>query len=280
MCYNRVLRRFLEERLPWRGVEYSHFHSLCAQLARKAGGTLPKYKGEPPPQYWSEELPLALMEAVETLGPQFDAVLVDEAQDFHNDWIDALMATLANPVDDPVWLFMDANQDIYGADLRVPTEFQPLDLVHNCRNTQEIQNEVIKRYNGPIRPEAIGPKGRPPEFIYASDQGYAVAKIVRRLVRDENVLPQDIAVLSAHSLKGSKVRRTPLAEGLRFSEDPPAAGRYIRFSSIRAFKGLEAAIVVLCELEDLHEATRDSQIYVGMSRARNRCFVVSSEDAG
>ena len=93
----------------------------------------------------------------------------------------------------------------------------------------------------------------------------------------EEILPQDIAVLSAHSMKGSKVGRTRLPNGLCFSEDPPPTGKYVRFSSIRAFKGLEAPVVVLCELEDLDDATRDSQIYVGMSRARNHCIVVAPE---
>ena len=35
------------------------------------------------------------------------------------------------------------------------------------------------------------------------------------------------------------------------------------------------AFEVLCELEDLDEATRDRQLYVGMSRARNHCVVVA-----
>ena len=49
----------------------------------------------------------------------------------------------------------------------------------------------------------------------------------------------------------------------------------IRFSSIRGFKGLESAVVVLCELEDIDERTRDMQLYVGMSRARTHCVIVA-----
>ena len=49
----------------------------------------------------------------------------------------------------------------------------------------------------------------------------------------------------------------------------------MHFSSIRGFKGLEAPVVVLCELEDLDEESRDQQLYVALSRARNHCVVVA-----
>lgn len=55
------------------------------------------------------------------------------------------------------------------------------------------------------------------------------------------------------------------------------AGNYVHFSSIRAFKGLESPVVILCELEDLDEATHAQQLYVGLSRARNHCVVVGRQ---
>ena len=277
VCFNKPLRKFLNERFPHERVQYWNFHALCVRLAGEAGVELPKYDGNPPARYWDEELPDALVAAIDKLGPQFDAIFVDEAQDLENNWLDALMLTLADPDRDQVWLFMDANQNVYGSRLEVPDEFRPFELTWNCRNTQAIHNEVIKKFKGPVQPEVIGPEGRPPELVHAADQAKAVAEIIRRLVDEEEILPQDIAVLSAHSMKGSKVGRTRLPNGLCFSEDPPPTGKYVRFSSIRAFKGLEAPVVVLCELEDLDDATRDSQIYVGMSRARNHCIVVAPE---
>ena len=52
-------------------------------------------------------------------------------------------------------------------------------------------------------------------------------------------------------------------------------GNYVQFSSIRAFKGLESPVVILCELEDLDDATHSQQLYVGLSRARNHCVIVA-----
>lgn len=60
-----------------------------------------------------------------------------------------------------------------------------------------------------------------------------------------------------------------------FSKDPAPVGKEILFSSIRGFKGLESPVVILCELEDVGDATIDQQLYVGFSRAKNHCLVVA-----
>lgn len=55
---------------------------------------------------------------------------------------------------------------------------------------------------------------------------------------------------------------------------PKPVGPYVRFSSIRGFKGLESSVVILCELEDIDRETIDRQLYAGLSRVRNHCIVV------
>ena len=69
-----------------------------------------------------------------------------------------------------------------------------------------------------------------------------------------------------------------IALGDRLCDGPtPKGSDQVRFSSIRGFKGLEAAVVVLCELEDLDPDSRDQQLYVGLSRARNHAVIVAPE---
>ncbi len=160
VCFNRALRDHLRAREAKSGVEFQSFHALCVQLASQAGVELPEHpEDDTPPEFLDEELPNALVEAIEELGPQYDALFVDEAQDLENHWLDALMLTLRDPDEDLVWLFMDANQQVYEARLDVPKEFRPFDLTVNCRNTQAIAREVLKKYEGEIEPEVIGPPG-------------------------------------------------------------------------------------------------------------------------
>jgi superfamily I DNA/RNA helicase len=171
---------------------------------------------------------------------------------------------------------MDDNQRVYDAELDVAPEFQRFDLTVNCRNTQAIHREVMKLYDGEIEPEVKGPPGRNVELVRTSDQAAAVAGVIRQLCEQEEVMPQDIVVLSSHSLEGSKVGRNAI-DDFRFTKERGKLGKYVQFSSIRAFKGLESPVVILCELEDLDEMTQDHQLYVGLSRARNHCVVVAPD---
>jgi superfamily I DNA/RNA helicase len=276
VCFNRALRDHLRQREGKSGVWFHTFHGLCVELASKAGIELSQYGSEAPPAYFREELPAALMEAADKLGPQCDALLVDEAQDLHRDWLDALFALLRDPERDPVWLFMDDNQDVYEVQLEPPEGFMGYDLTVNCRNTQAIAREVHKKYRGTIEPEILGPPGRDPELIQTDDQPAVVAAVLERLCGQEEVPPQDVVVLSSHGIDRSEVVNHG-AGRFTFVKEPVALGPYIRFSSIRGFKGLESPVVVLCELEGIPDQTLDSQLYVGISRAKNHCVIVAPD---
>lgn len=87
-----------------------------------------------------------------------------------------------------------------------------------------------------------------------SDARASVVELVG--VREDEVLPQDIVVLSSHALK-STVGQVG-AGGYTFTKDSQKPGKSIHCSSIRGFKGLDGATI-------------DQQLYVGFSRARNHC---------
>jgi hypothetical protein len=186
------------------------------------------------------------------------------------------MCTLRDEKNAPVWLFMDDNQRVYEATLEVPPEFRPYDLTVNCRNTQAIHREVMKLYEGDVEPEVKGPPGRSVELLQTNDAPATVAGVLERLCGEEEVPPQDVVVLSSHGFDNSAV-----AHGVdgrfRLVKERGALGARVQLSSIRGFKGLESPVVVLCELEDTDEPTRDQQLYVGLSRARNHCVVVAPQ---
>jgi len=278
VCFNRALRDHLRGRERGAGVEFHTFHGLCTAMASRAPGVeLPKHADAPPPAYWSDELPDALVDAMAELGGQFDALIIDEAQDLQTHWLTAAMACLRDDERDPVWLFMDVNQHVYETSLDVPEDWPRHDLTVNCRNTQEIHREVVKKYRGVVKPTALrGPSGRPVALHRAEDPVAAVAGVIEDLCGPGDVAPQDVVVLSSHALE-----RSDFAAGMpgsyRLTKEHQKPGNWIQFSSIRAFKGLEAPAVVMCELEDLDEMSYDQQLYVGLSRARNHCVIVVPE---
>jgi hypothetical protein len=279
ICFNRGLRDHLREREGSSGVVFQTFHGLCTHLAHRAQLDLPSYSGDAPQEYWSMDLPNALVEACGTLGGQFDDLIIDEAQDLTDDYLAALMCTLTDEDDALVWIFLDDNQRVYDVELTVPREFRPFDLNINCRNTKEIHDEVVKLYQGDLVPVSMGPPGREVEVVVTRDQPTAVARLIERLCGVDEVAPQDVVVLSSHALERSPVGQHP-PRGFVYSLEGAPVGNCVRFGSIRGFKGLEAPVVILCELEDLDGRTADQQLYVGMSRAKYHCIVVRSPAPG
>jgi len=275
VCFNRRLRDHLRKAEKDSGVYFNTFHGLCVALAKQAAIELSVDSGGPYDQaYFDEELPLALLAAVAELGPRYDALFVDEAQDLRNEWLEALIETLRDPEDALVWLFMDDNQRVYENRLEAPPGFRRYDLIHNCRNTQAIHRVVMEKYEGEIDPEAIGPEGREVELLHTDDQPATVRAVIERLCGKEEIPPQDIVVLSSHGREKSAVAQAG-AGRYAFVDEPEPIGGFIRFASIRAFKGLESPVVILCELEDIDGETIDQQLYVGFSRARNHCVAVA-----
>jgi hypothetical protein len=273
VCFNRALRDHLKRNAA-PGVSFHTFHSLATHLAHKAGVELPQYEtGKAPADFWSETLPGAMVEACGVLGGQFDDIILDEAQDLTDDYLAALMCTLRDESDALVWLFLDDNQRVYHVQLTVPDEYVRFDLNINCRNTQAIHQQVMRHYQGALRPVALGPDGRAVEVVAADDQPGEVGRIVERLCGPDEVAPQDVVILSSHALEKSKVGQSP-PHGFAYSAEGAVTGRVIRFASIRGFKGLEAPVVILCELEDLDADTAAQQRYVGMSRAKHHCILV------
>jgi superfamily I DNA/RNA helicase len=94
----------------------------------------------------------------------------------------------------------------------------------------------------------------------------------------DDVDPADVVVLSSHGPQRSAVVRE--LDGRLATDGGSRRGDQVVFSSIRAFKGLESPVVVLCELEDLDAETMDQQLYVALSRARNHAIVVAPSPPG
>ena len=278
VCFNKALAKHVRDTVAIEGLDVFTFHKLCTHWAKRAGVELPMYEDPAPASFWNVDAPLGLMEAMESAGGQYDDLVVDEAQDLRSDWLEAVRTTLRDEASGSIWLFMDDNQRIFHADLEVPAEFRPFDLTVNCRNTQAIHHEVMKHYRGAIVPDVQGPPGRELELLHTDDAAATVAEVVERLCGPGGVSAREVVVLSSHGREKSAVFAAG-AGRLRFTDRRGGGRDAVYFSSIRGFKGLESPVVVLCELEDLDEATRDQQLYVGISRARNHCVVVAPSPA-
>ena len=286
VCFNRALADDLNRKIHVHGLRITNFHKLCVDEAI-ANGVTPTWhrKADAPREYFDQELPELLVDAATAKEGLFDDIIIDEAQDLSDYYLAALLATLRDETTAHVWLFRDDNQAVFRSDLTVPEGFLPADLNVNCRNTQAIHSELAAMYDGVLSPECIGPEGRPVEWIDADDEAAAVAEAIERLCGKGEVPHDDIVVLSAHRLDGSQVGRGEhqgfafTTERWGFTDDPDDPRPRIRFESVRAYKGLEAPVVILCELGDIEDdEERERHLYVGASRARSHLVVVGARD--
>jgi superfamily I DNA/RNA helicase len=278
-CFNKRLGDHLRDQAASTpGLVVEHFHQLCVDLAGEAGIDLPEPSLEPGSRTFEHDLPEALAEAAERLGPRFDAIVVDEAQDFKGWWWPALLALHRDPDDGPLYVFADASQNLYGGALPIAEQDRIGPIAHNLRNTKEIAEFVSVFYDGDEKPASRGPAGRPVEVLgYEDDEALVrlTATVLRNLVEEEHVPLEDIALLTPSGTGKSRLRSHEAIGGYRLSE--VVGSDTLLATSVHAFKGLERPVVILAELGDKHEEDLRRYLYVGGSRARNHLIVLATE---
>ncbi|MFN8472583.1 MAG: NERD domain-containing protein [Anaerolineae bacterium] len=283
-CFNKALAADLRAAVrPHANLEVHHFHGLCRDLTRLAGIAVP---GDTNDRYFDQALPQALMEAAGRLMVRYDAIVVDEGQDFQEEWWRPLQLLLRDPDHGILYIFFDDNQRIYVRRGAFPVQSEPYPLTINCRNTQLIHKQVLKFYIGGEVPTALGPVGRPivVEQHAPGSTAAAVAATLKRLTVDDGIPSDEIIVLTPFSKDKSQLWGCTGPSAVPLTDNPrPRPGEVFR-TTIQSFKGLERAVVVLAEVErwsgpNSRTDRLDKLLYVGCSRARSLLIVLLPTDA-
>jgi len=203
-CFNVNLAEFMggDETLP-RQLDVVNFHKLAQDLVRKANLSR---SGPRDDRFFDDVLPEMMMEAIDRLGTQYDAVIVDEGQDFRDNWWVPLQCLLHDPDQSIFYVFFDDNQNLYRTAQTIPLELAPFPLARNCRNTQRIHQVVMQFYQSDQTPLAQGPPGRQVEFhTYEDTSGLkrTLRQVLNQLVLKGNVPPEDIVVLTPRGRRSS-----------------------------------------------------------------------------
>lgn len=270
-CYNRKLAEIEFVQLS-EILTTSNFHNLLEYLLEEKGYVLDKSDQS---KYFDETLAETGFDYF-TNAPndeKFDAIIVDEGQDFKSSWITCLESMLTP--DGHFYIFADPNQNLFESDLdllKLPVSKQK--LTRNLRNTEHI-NDWINDLVPEARLTSII-KGGLPVRTFAWDTPEMEKKLIEdeagRLV-SQGISPKRIMILSPNRYENSslcntdKIKEWALAKP---GEDKPNA---IKFETIRSFKGLEADLVFLIGIKPNSRACTDADIYVGASRARFLLYI-------
>lgn len=271
LCYNKPLADFLKPKLE-NGTVIT-FHGLCEKAAKELEKR--DYRSDNSERLFTEIYPSLLIEYAEKNQLQFDAIIVDEAQDFHeNYWM--AVASLLKP-DSYLYIFFDDNQNIFEGD----TTFQglissePFELFENCRNTRLIHDDVRKFHATPKNIESNAPLGREPRWInYSTNEELKIGirKELDRLHNKNNVDLEKIIILTTKSETNSIFK-----EGLKLGNFiiswKPVSKNIVEVSTIHSFKGLERSVVIIAELDN-QSPDLEKLLYIGCSRAKTEltCF--------
>ena len=287
LCYNKTLAEWLREVLPEEHralVHVTHFHKLCSDICRKAGMEFRPPEGDAG-GFWRHEAPELLWEALETLPEErYDAVVVDEGQDFHPDWWDPIQTIERDGEEGYLYVFYDPAQNLYNeSGVSIPSLGKPYRLPTNCRNTRSIAETCAGIIGRPIETRPGAPKGLDTEIFEANDASITIQRLnarVKEWVKKQGVKPSQIAILSPFKRRNSSLATREHLSGISITEDLDGwrADRGVLFSTIRSFKGLEADIVVMIDViePDSMPTFLRSDLYVGCSRAKHVLEIVAS----
>jgi hypothetical protein len=288
VCYNTELAAWLRAHVeedpttaPFRELlTIKNFHALTADLAKQAGITFKPAHGSPPTDaFWSDEVPDLMEQAVLSLEGEgraqyFDAIVVDEAQDFCLGWWYALTNSILSKPDGPLYAFLDPNQSLRGAVQRPPIEFAArFKLTINCRNTRRIATasaSVLSLTPHIFQRAPIGGALRVLRAGSDRHQKGLVLQKLRSLLHREGVEPKQIAVIGPAAKDKGSLADVRDIDGVPLVTSTLAwrAGDGVLVTTARSFKGLEAEVVVLYDLGGFGPLFKREDLYVSCTRAK------------
>lgn len=290
LCYNRALGIMLSQQFKtinrvWAGT-FHQFCQYCSRLCVERGIPDPLNRAKlevPSDDYYDIQMPLAAFYAIEELGDalRFDAIVIDEGQDFGEEyWLPIEMA-LRSYEDSWLYIFYDENQRLYSRVSTFPIPgHNTFLLTKNCRNAKPIHDLAYCYYEGePVDDSGID--GMNPVLIEspsARTQAKKIARLVTNLIHNEAVDPESIAVLVAGHSKEfyyNLLKNEILPKPVTWSREEHFRTNSVLMDTVKRFKGLERDVIILWLDQDA--ALNDAFMYVGTSRAKSVLYVISEK---
>lgn len=279
-CYNRALATDVSNKIGENAnLDVMTFHALCLKIGKNSGLEAPHDVTKA--QLFGNDLPDLLLNGLDLFPDQkYDAIVVDEGQDFFPLWWVAIEA-LAKSKDSCIWVFYDNNQKVYPEASSGLSDFKavPILLHRNLRNTKHIHRAAMKHYKGTSY-ESYGPEGEEVYWNEIEDErllGKKISNMVNQLISSEHVPLENIAVLVPNEAVGKPVKKELYGKNIKCRDCVSTDSDGIVFETVRKFKGLESPIVFLAVTEDI--CNSPELVYVALTRGRLRLYCIGNGKA-
>jgi len=281
-CYNVPLASHLKDVCSSQeNLDVYGFHKLCKLIVddacRESGRDLiAEAKASfPGLDLWDHYFPIALAYALDIVDVRYDAIVVDEGQDFGEEYWLPIEMLLLDGNTSPLYIFHDENQDVYTRASTFPADASPITLSFNCRNTRKIHETAYKYYNGPlIEPPDLD--GDDVQILVAPNlpkQAKKIQELLAKLLTVEKIPCSSIVVLIADRMKRkdyeNALQRVSLPSGLCWKGIQNTSKPGVTVETVARFKGLEGEVLVLWGLDELPRNECRETLYVGISRAKS-----------
>ena len=244
--------------------------------------------------FYSDRLPSALEYIFHeyTLKDKFDAIVIDEAQDFEDKWCDCINYFFRNREERVIYIFYDDNQSIFRPDNQLPVVSLLASkelgdyifrLKNNLRNTPSIHSFAVRKSGLGATAAPFDTGGIEPVEQSFRDRDSArqyVEATVVELLEEHKIGRSMITILSNLSWERSLLAQVDSLAGYRLEPEIMTHSKGLRFRTISQFKGLESDVVLLLldysvETGETHHRLSDELVYVGCTRAKYILYVVN-----
>lgn len=303
LCYNDLLAEEMQRNFKTMGFDDTQviaasFHKLASKYVRQAkmkgiarkepndGAAKAEYYAKMP-SYFAEALTIFRSKKNSKF---FDALIIDEGQDFENNWVDTALLLLRNPQTDTVRFFFDPNQTIYRhrnvLGNKTINEMPIMVLKRGFRSTKKILQWVhditdirIPCYENTLDGRDVDVR----TYVNPEEQINLLHKEVTRL-KKKGVESKDILVVSLRGRAHSALSDLNDDE-FKWSDVNDTLDNFaINIVSAYRYKGLDKRVVILTDLKlsenDPGAPHSDAHIIlVGATRAKDHLIVFKQRRA-
>lgn len=275
-CYNDPLGRYLQS-------VSSQYPTLTVGPFLRTVSQFPGVPslGEPDDpiarnHFWNVDMINHLYEYADQSEVKFDTIVLDERQDFNDEWMEIIEKLLVGE-DSKILCVADPNQDLYDRGFFMPDGSSPWALAElrvNCRNTREIAN-FVKQLGGGTSASA-SPEGDPVIVKAVGSEDAlveAVLSTIQDFVSNSGVKLADIVVITGTAIERERFYELA-SEEFSFSRWEDRTSESIACETAKRAKGIEAEYVIVATL---NQDLRDNEMYVAASRARTGLVIIGPE---
>ncbi|MCB1292304.1 MAG: nuclease [Mycobacterium sp.] len=276
ICYSHGLASYLKRiTATWPHRQQpgyvGEFHSLGIDWGAPKGPPETERTKETS-QFFEHDLPAQMLDLAAALpdGQKFDAIVIDEAQDFADSWWEPVLAALRDPEDGGLYVFTDEGQRVFDRQGTPPVPMVPLILDQNIRNTRQIASAFQPLVDHPMR--FLGGDGPEVRFVACTaEEALDIGDDQVEALLEEGWRYEDVALLTTGSRHPEQKNRQEA--GNEDYWDSFWDNEQVFYGHVLGFKGLERRAIVLVVNDKYALDRAPERLYVGLSRARDQLVV-------